>query len=81
MEDHFLFEQNWLPTNTFAPQLADHMLFVVFFAPYLYQLYILRHANISNTTNVEMDGIAVMKMIHCLDVVTSLLISKTSILI
>ena len=53
----------------------------LFFAPFLYQLSILRHANISNTTNFEMDGFAVMKMIHCLYVITSLLPSKTSILI
>ena len=55
--------------------------FFLFFAPFLYQLYILRHANISNTTNFEMNGIAIMKMIHCLYVITSLLPSETSILI
>ena len=83
MEDRFLFEQSYQPTNTFAPQLADHPLFVIFcfFAPFLYQLSILRQNNISHTIDFEMGGIAVMKMIHCLDVVTSLLISKTSILI
>ena len=55
--------------------------FFLFFAPFLYQLYIPRHPNISNTTNFEMDGIVIMKMIHCLYVITSLLPSETSILI